>query len=448
VGVAFSPAQAAWDFSPRLLVAEAYTDNRALASPAQAETDLITQVVPGFSLVRDNKSFLVNLDYQIEGVFYASSAKDNDVFQQLNLNASKQLKGDWASFVVAATKTQANIDPRRTSAGSNLFLSTNRTNSTTLSLGPIFRWRPTNYILSEANFQYGIVHYDEIDNADSEQWRGRLLIDATEYPGKIGWKFQYSELRTENDFSNTATFRRTSADIYFHMSGRTALIAGAGWDDNQFQSVSGADQKGGSWRVGFDWSPRRRTSFSAFYNDRYFGESAEVRFHNESRHTSVDISFQEDLESAAQGRIGDLTESAQLQLETTGSISTEVAKSQQATLSISRNHSKTETHLTLEQYRREFQQSLVREEIASVRLGWRWFLSSLITIDVSGRSQRFFFSDIDRTDHLKIVSAAWSYQLGRRLNFGANLERNSRTTSDGGGEYVSNTLMCSLTAQF
>ena len=339
------PVHASWDFTPRMLVAEVYTDNRSLAPTGMEDADYISQIVPGFSLASGNSNFLLNLDYQLEGILYANTPKNNGVFHNLDLTASKNIQGDWAAFNIAAANTQSIIDSRGTSSSSNLFLSSNRTNTTTLAYGPVFRWHPRSYLLGELSFQHGIVQYDDVDNADSEQWRGRILMDATRYPGKIGWMFQYSELRTENDLASTATFRRTSADLYFHVSSRTALIGGVGWDDNRFQSVVDSKQKGGSWRVGFNWSPRRRTTISAFYNDRYFGESAEFRIRNESKYTTININYQEDFESADQGRVADLAGGDQLPSTIAGTISTEVSKVKRGSVRISRRHSKTEISL-------------------------------------------------------------------------------------------------------
>lgn len=450
-GIATFPVHANWNFTPRVLVAEAYTDNRFLAPAEEEESVYITQIIPGFSLARANNNFRLNLDYQLEGVFYENSLTDtdNEVFQQIGLTASQRLAGDWAVFDVAATRTQAGIDARRVTAGNNLFSTTNRTNVSTLSYGPVFRWQPRSYILGELNFQYGVVKYDAADLANSEQWRGRLLIDASRSPGKIGWTFQHSALRTKNDLSSIAVLQRTSADIYFYVAPRTALIAGTGWDNNRFPSSIDSEQRGGSWRVGFQWAPRRRTNIAVFYNDRYFGQSAEFRISNESRYMDIAISYQEDIESLGQGRIANLVDSVNPTLPVvTGTISNEVSEIRRGAITVLRRHGKTETSLVVDQYSRKLQVSLLREDMVGVRVGWQWRVSSRTTFDISGRRQKLEFSDVDRTDYLKLARVALSYRFGRRIDFESNFGRTSRTSSDGSVGYVSNTFMFSVSATF
>ena len=75
-------------------------------------------------------------------------------------------------------------------------------------------------------------------------------------------------------------------------------------------------------------------------------------------------------------------------------------------------------------------------------------MSEIASVDISARKQQFYFSDLDRTDDLKELRAAYLYHLGRRLDFETSISRTLLTSTDAVVEYESNTLMCSLTMQF
>ena len=120
----FSPVRSAdaqkWDFEPYIELAATYTTNLFLAEEGLEESDYIGQLVPGFSVVRDEGRFTTNTEYRALGLFFASDSDLNTVYHQLRSASTINTVAERFFIDVNAAIEQAVVDPTATIPTSNV----------------------------------------------------------------------------------------------------------------------------------------------------------------------------------------------------------------------------------------------------------------------------------------------------------------------------------------
>ena len=82
-----------WEFTPTLQLKETYTDNVRLSNTNE-ESDFITQVNPGISIVGLGPHLRFNTRYVMQNLLYAKESDRNATNHQLNANGNAELLPD------------------------------------------------------------------------------------------------------------------------------------------------------------------------------------------------------------------------------------------------------------------------------------------------------------------------------------------------------------------
>ncbi len=79
-----------WDITPRLSVAEVYSDNINLDDDNK-ESDLVTVVTPGLSVHGQGGRLVVDLDYELENTVFLDNSDANGSFHKLSADATAEV---------------------------------------------------------------------------------------------------------------------------------------------------------------------------------------------------------------------------------------------------------------------------------------------------------------------------------------------------------------------
>jgi hypothetical protein len=97
-----------WRFLPRISVFETYTDNVTFARGNLKESDFITQLNPGISVLGVGRRFNVNVNYTMNNLIYANNSNFTRVRHQLNANGTAELIENLFFVDGRAMNTQQN----------------------------------------------------------------------------------------------------------------------------------------------------------------------------------------------------------------------------------------------------------------------------------------------------------------------------------------------------
>ena len=85
-----TPAEAGdWDITPRISVAEVYSDNINLDDDDK-EYDLVTEISPGISVHGESARLRGDLDYRMQNTFFLRNSDGNGTFHQLNASGTAE----------------------------------------------------------------------------------------------------------------------------------------------------------------------------------------------------------------------------------------------------------------------------------------------------------------------------------------------------------------------
>ncbi len=91
--LAFLHAHAdSWTLTPSLTLSETITDNVRLAPTGSENSDLITTVIPGISIVRESKRLDLDLNYKLQGNYFKNHSGESDFINLLDATGTGELR--------------------------------------------------------------------------------------------------------------------------------------------------------------------------------------------------------------------------------------------------------------------------------------------------------------------------------------------------------------------
>jgi len=76
-----------WTITPRISVAEVYSDNINL-DDSDKEYDLVTEITPGISVHGESARLRADLDYQLQNTIFLRNSDANGTSHRLNANGT------------------------------------------------------------------------------------------------------------------------------------------------------------------------------------------------------------------------------------------------------------------------------------------------------------------------------------------------------------------------
>jgi uncharacterized protein (PEP-CTERM system associated) len=294
------PASAVeWEFTPTLQLKETFTDNVRLSNTNE-ESDFITQVNPGISIVGLGPHLRFNTRYVMQNLFYAKEHGRNATNHQLDANGNAELLPEHL-FVDA----QASISQRSTSSfgpqsEDNTNITNNRTNVETYSFSPYLLHHFKDFADAELRYTHDSVSTSGSGSAVSTELQdstsNSILMRLTSGDDfqTLGWGLYYNKQRIDFDSGQEVDQVSYGADLRYRLSRKFSLLANGGYEKNDYLSITG-DSGGSFWKAGFDWTPSRRTSVEALAGKRYYGDSYSLKASHRSRRTAFNVSYSEDV---------------------------------------------------------------------------------------------------------------------------------------------------------
>lgn len=284
---------AEWRFEPKFGISERYTDNIALQTSGP-QASFVTEVIPGFSLLRRSAGMDLSVDYGLHGTLYSHDPSLNSKSNQLASQLYARVLGENLVIASSATINQHNINEVGKVGVGSYNLTNNRTEIRSFTIGPSWQNRFGEY--AQFNIK-GQVRLSESDNNStfSAAQNANLLVkltSGTEF-SKTPWGLSY---RLQVDDS-TSKVRISSLVVNtgYQVAPKTRLVATVGQDEND-QSSAGFDKiKGSNWSLGLTWNPSQRSQFEASAGRRYGNTSYALNFSNRSAKTFWTLRYSENV---------------------------------------------------------------------------------------------------------------------------------------------------------
>ncbi len=300
VALLFSPAcRAELKVEPSAQFQQTYTDNVSLAPPDQARSLWISELTPGITVRDDSPRLQLLAAY--EARLYAYSRDDPAANQSLSHNFNGKMHAEAVSGLLfldaaGAYRQQAisAFGPPVAQNGADGYLTDNRANVKSYSVSPYLTHGFGRLMTGELRYTHDVVSADSAgfshSNADSVQASLGGGIGA-----RIGWGANYYRQRLEDGTRPTTISGNTGVNASYLVAAPLRLTASIGRDQYKYESQVGDTPTGKSWSVGFGWTPSSRTSVSASFGKRFFGDSYHLDAVHRTRATAWSVRYSTDV---------------------------------------------------------------------------------------------------------------------------------------------------------
>lgn len=289
---------AQWEFEPRVALAQSWTDNVRLAADGLEEDEWVTELQPGFSLTGEGARVNLNLDYDLQALWFADNSDLNDTFHQANGRGNFVLAPDSLFLDAFLRLDQQNIDTSGRMGFSNLFETGNRTDALIFGASPYHVGRYGNWAESLLRVDYQGVRYQNtdattIDIEDSDTQAISGWFGSPERARGVSWRARASYSRTEFEEAPEFEYGQAALEFGVPVGLRTRLTATAGAESNVQEDSSMGGFDSSFWSVGFAWSPDELQSLEASIGDRYYGTAYSASYSRRGSKGTLELSYEE-----------------------------------------------------------------------------------------------------------------------------------------------------------
>lgn len=476
----------AWRVTPRVALKETLTDNVQASGTTNRQSDQITEISPGISVVGQSARLKGHLDYQLRGLAYAQDSTRNKVQHDLSATGNLELVDGWIFVDASALATQQDVSVFGARSGNYWNDNNNLTQTSSFSVSPYMRGHVGRLATYELRYQQSLTRNRAAQARDIDHGNFSASLQGVRDGRLFSWSTTASRQTTEYTGQ-----RKTEADqlrVYLIVQPDpqwdVSLIAGRERNDYLSLDKEGKTTSG----LGINWSPSARTRLSLLKESRFFGDGHSYSLTHRTRLLAFSYADMRDVKTfpdqfqlgfvnafdlfdkLLSGRVTDAEQRAQQinqllpQLGLSpytpmmvGALSSQVSVDRDQTLSLGAHGARNALALVLRQSRRQalgmanqwFDDFSLSPSITQrdATLSWSYRLSPLTSLSLN----------VTQTQSLAERAAQYDnrqrkYQLGLNGRLGARttaaLEWRRTLYKTAAAPYDENTLIGSLNFQF
>jgi len=463
---------AQWEFTPRIGARTTYSDNVDLDPSGEEESDLITELRPGFGLSADGRRFDANLNYTLQGIVSARGNGEDEVFQQLNGSGELEVLRE-TFFIEASARQRQSVATLEGGQGDNV-VGGNRQDSIGAEVSPYLVNRWGRFAESELRFRHSRTRTELVDNDsdrfgddvdDTDDTRTNTFsarLDSGSAFQRFTWSLGARDESIEGDDDvDTGDFRSADARVGWQLTRSLQLSATGGYEDDDFETTRDQDELSDTfWDVGATWRPNRRTSLEARFGERFFGETTTFNASWRGRSITLTASRVETISSQRDQILltedtievpinGQVIEIPVLE----GRVVNEFFVDERTTGAITYTGRRLTATLSGFQRDRSFERSDREEEELGASLGVGWQLGASTGLNFRGSySENTVGGDAadtaDREDELYSLSVTVDHRFGENLSTFGTVRHQTRESDDRASEYDENAIIIGLDQRF
>lgn len=283
-----------WKISPRLDLAETYTDNVTLGPSGTRQSDFVTQVSPGVSLTGTGGRLNVSANYALQNLIYADDSSRNTYNHQLGAFANAELVPQTL-FLDA----DASIRQQITSLLGPIGLGTTNASG---NLSDVRTWGIAPRLVHRfGTFASATARYDHSETSTTVSGLSRSYSDSLAANLASGssfndltWGLSYSDQKSHYPNRPGIDTSKVSGTLGYRLTAKLHAFAVYGYEKSDYL-FNAVEPKSDFWSAGVDWAPTSRTLLNASYGERYFGKTQAVNFSHHTRNTVWSLGYTQDV---------------------------------------------------------------------------------------------------------------------------------------------------------
>ena len=277
-----------WTIEPSIAAQATLTDNARYDGGSQREADLISNIVPAISFLREGPRLRVNGAASLNFIGYANGTQTSRVLPQANILANLEAIDRLLYIEGSLLTNQEVLNPFFTQSATDSTF--NKYTYTQARISPYLQgrfgddWR----FLVRSDNSY--TYTSQSDTALSDAYYGRHLAELVRIATPLGGSFRVqSDVTRFNDQSEADQHLEVAlATVNYAVTPQFSLGLRGGYERSNYTSDEVA---GPIYGAELAWLPNPRTRLAGFWESRFFGPSYQAGFSNRQRRFATDLSF-------------------------------------------------------------------------------------------------------------------------------------------------------------
>jgi len=479
-----------WQLEPRVDASALYTDNVDAKTDQEKQSDLITEINPGFSLNRQGARIGVSLNYDYKARFYAGDNDRNNTNHAYNASGDVELVKQHLYVTGSSSLSQRTVDPMKSLSVDNTTLTGNRGDVWAASAGG--RWQSKLGRFARTQMQYTINRTDVEGNALGDTGASQLngVLHSGPSLARFSWLLQYNQSESNNQNSAGLSSKTAYGQAGYALTRKIILSLRLGYEENPKLQRRGSPQEGTTKEAILTLRPTSRLSMVSSYGRRSFGETYNVSTAYQTSRTILQGSFGRgpfgDTYSATVNRRGRRSELGLVYVESQtnrsflalGQAQIEIPGGQQNISPNIDNNQDGASSRTIDVFfpvvkdetfirkfgqlsgklkgrrnelsnsffyeRREFSESLVTDSSYGGDVSWRLVLNRRSDFKVTTSRQRINLSQSSRHDNVSQISAQYSHLISRDIKISLDYRHLRRDASDDSADQRENRVRATM----
>lgn len=274
-----------WSITPRISLAQTYTDNVNLSPPGNEDWDLITEVSPGLSITRDTRRLSLAFDYSLINRAYWRDDRGMDASHVLRASSTTEVVRNNLFFDAEVSRREQPLSALTPVGIGGDVGRSGVQEVTTWRAGPRYQQRFGTF--ANLNTQYTVdgVHYHSGGRSDSIGQQASAVVASGTRFTLVDWALRGSWRTVDFDeFEDDVTLSEAAATVGVNPTAKLRFFGTVGREWNDFQTGF-SDREGEFWNVGASYAMTNRTSFEASYGERFFGTTRAFAVNQRNRRT-------------------------------------------------------------------------------------------------------------------------------------------------------------------
>lgn len=269
--------QPAWKVTPSLSTQLLYSDNITL-SESNAESDWVLGISPGVALDGRTRRLKSHFQYQVNQLIYFDHDQANEIQNQLNTFNTLMLVDDRVFLDVSGRIGQQSLSAFGAGTGRDYNLDGNRVETTRIEVSPYVRGVMLGRVTYDLRYRHTLTRSDGEGGSDYSGDDIDAKLGSAIGNTRFSWSLAYQGTRHDYESQSSREGQTLVGLLSYKVTPRLNLALGAVHDRNDYEGEGTIDNSG--LALGVEWRPSPRTTLTARWDERSYGNTYDVTFNH------------------------------------------------------------------------------------------------------------------------------------------------------------------------
>jgi len=287
-----------WHFQATAGLRETLTDNVNLEPSDLARGDLVSELIPGFTVNEKGSRTDLSGSVRVPILFYArTGGKNNKVLPEANVRGRIEAVENLFFVEGAASVQQTFFTPFGAQPVSLANATSNRYRAESYRVSPYLRSPTTREVHYELRDDSVWTKLGNAPSGANDSYTNHLTGNITRNPTPVGWAVEID--RNEDKFvgQRPLVTQLARARLPVQIDPEVRVSATAGYEDNRYTFT---EPHGVIYGASADWRPGPRTTLAGKWEHRFFGASYDFSFDNRTPRSTWNFKASRNLTSYPQ----------------------------------------------------------------------------------------------------------------------------------------------------